>query len=119
MGSPWSEIIKSLKVSGQLLPTELPMTVQPTGRYYNEFTYIVGSSCPLRCPLLQWAAHVQHMGCPWAVHFSFPYGLYLNISPSRLEYYEVQVLQIMLIVSFRSIEKMKTTYRMFHLHLEI
>ena len=34
----------------------------------------MGNSCPLSCPLLHWAAHVQHMGCPWAAHFSFSYG---------------------------------------------
>ena len=40
----------------------------------------MGSSCPLSCLLLQWAAHVQHMGCPWAAHFSFSYGYCLRIT---------------------------------------
>ena len=54
-------------------PAHWAANVQPMGRCYNEFTLTVGSSCQLKCQLLQLAAHVHHMGCPYAAHFSFSY----------------------------------------------
>ena len=63
MGSPWSDIIMRLNVSGQFLPTELPMC--------SPWADIIMSLHKQRAAPVHWAAHCfsrQPMCSTWAAH---------------------------------------------------